>query len=186
MFCGPRALGTGWQGGWHAAQNMSRILRFYEDQCYNPHANEYHAIYLAVIPRWKVFGSLTGRGSRPVGCFLARHDCRWWQMPRPAGWSQRASAYHQIHVLASTPRSWYEDTLKVRCRFFKVIRLHMCKNWLALVRMVIGKGHWCDEVVAGIVQKQLEAWFATVPHKDVRWSIYAAESRYYRVAWWND
>jgi hypothetical protein len=169
---------------------MQQDLRFYEDQLYNPHASEYYELYKNVTPRgWKVWGSLTGRGSELSRNFLADHSlCRkWWEVKYKCGRlvAARDSAYHQIKVLAPAATSWYNDTLKVRGWFFKLIRLHVCKNWLALVRVVVGRAHWCNDLVAGILCKQLEAWFATVPHADVRWSIYVDQRRKYRVCWWN-
>jgi glycosyltransferase involved in cell wall biosynthesis len=98
----------------------------------------------------------------------------------------------QIDVLEAVPGPIeYTDTLQVRNRVFKVIRAKVCKNWLEYVRLLIVAAMaemnlWCDDDVANAVLQQLEAWFATVPHKDVRWSNYLNERDKYRVCWWKD
>ena len=182
MFCGPPMA---------AAIPDMLHLRFYEDQLYNVHSREYSELYEDVIPRrWKVWGSLT----RPVGSnwassFLVSHSlCRkWWEI-RYRGSNRlgrRDCAWHQMQVLVPYPHSWANDTLHARNYVFKVIRARVCRQWLARVRVHIGRADWCDDVVAGVVCQQLEAWFARLPHADVRWSTYVEQRRQYRVCWWN-
>jgi hypothetical protein len=79
----------------------------------------------------------------------------------------------------------FDDTLRARNWWYRQIRVSQCQEWLVLVRLLVNKTHWGNDVVAATVCKQLEAWFATVPHEDVRWANYLGQ-RGYRVCWWKD
>ncbi len=103
-------------------------------------------------------------------------------------------AFHRIPVLAC---GYYSDGYytfgdeeepawvhRIRNRCFKWIRVIVCRQWLERVRMEIRRAEWCDDVVAHTVIAQLEAWFAAVPHEDVRWSEYDYLFEVYRVKQW--
>jgi len=174
MFCGP------WT---HRPCPTSYLVRFYEDQLSNPHAGEFWTLYGLVLPRgWRVFGShtfCTKQQGVPAVNALARIKK-----------IRRGFVYtlHRIPVLV-VRRGFcpplYEHTERVRCRFFKVLRPGLCRQWLAHVRVLLLKqAEWGSVDVADCVAAQLEAWFATVPHRDVRWSDYVPERGRYRVCWW--
>ena len=182
MFCGPRA------GPYRF--DIKLDLRFYDDQLYNPHANEYYELYENFTPRgWKVWGSLTSpAGSELVRRFLSSHSLcsKWWDVRFQSGRrvGARDCAWHQIKVLVPMPVSWFNDTLHARNYVFKVIRARVCRQWLARVRVHIGRAPWCDDGVATVIVAQLEAWFAAVPHEEVQWSEYDDWLRRYRVIQW--
>jgi hypothetical protein len=167
------------------------LAPFFADQLYNSHAGEFFWLYNRVIaPDYKVWSSGVLHSGKVGSCtaahFLAHH--RWWVKTRRLA-SNVYSAYHQIDVVTPVVgRHEYTDTLQARNRVFKFIRAKVCKNWLEYVRllMMAETNYWCDDVVANTVLQQLEAWFATVPHKDVRWSNYLNERDKYRVCWWKD
>ncbi len=154
-------------------------VRFYQDQLYNPHAPEYWTLYGLVLPDWRVFGSPTWSTKErgvPAANALAtiKKDRRRF-----------VYSLHRIPVLVHWARGTYEHTERVRCRFFKVLRPRLCRQWLAHVRVLLLKqAEWGSVDVADCVLAQLGAWFATVPHREVRWSDYVPERGRYRVCWW--
>ena len=153
---------------------MEQDLQFYQDLLYNPHASEYNELIAnVVVHTWKVWGRLTGRRSIFARRFLVRHSLgkKWWEVKYKGGRRvlARDTAFHQIKLLVPYPRSWFNDTLHARHWCFKMIRARVCRQWLARVRVHIGRADWCNDLVAGIVCNQLEAWFVRVPHADVRW-----------------
>ena len=150
MFCGPpagraaldRAYGFGEAEQRRFKADMEQDLQFYQDLLYNPHASEYNELIAnVVVHTWKVWGSLTGRGSIFARHFLVKHSLgkKWWEVKYKGGRRvlARDTAFHQIKLLVPYPRSWFNDTLHARHWCFKLIRLHVCKNWLALVRVVV-------------------------------------------------
>lgn len=168
--------------------------RFYADQLYNPYADEYYDLFnLLFRDHHKVFGCLTflthlmperaseflveGHAAQKVQQYDAQRGC--WRC-------LRAVAYHQIKVFTQIPRARYSDPriLKPRNFVYNVIRVHQCTWWLEHVRMLIRHQHWADDVVIKAIQDQLEAWFKTVSHEDVRFSCYLPGARNsYRVCW---
>jgi hypothetical protein len=162
------------------------LAPFFQDQLYNSHGGEFFWLYHRVIARdYKVWSSgvlHSGKvGSCTAAIFLAHF--RGWDKK----WSNVRSAYHQIDVVTPVVgHHEYTDTLQARNRVFKVIRAKVCKNWLEHVRLLMMATYWCDNVVANTVLQQLEAWFATVPHKDVRWSNYLNERAKWKVFCWKD
>jgi hypothetical protein len=144
--------------------------QFFQDQLYNPHGRHFLDLYRVVFAqtRWVVFGSfqlITRQHGVPVATALVRGPARLvGSLPY---------TYHGIPVLASWPRPFYDRTEGVRSRFFKVIRVRVCRHWLAHVRVLLCK--ICSPDVADCVAKELEAWFATVPHREVRWSDFDPE-----------
>ena len=190
---------------------LKNTRRFYEDQLYNPEINcdlSMRELYSQTIPlHWRVYCSVVwsvySGEARPtivdscVDQFLTSgmyYIPGWEHRHRNLHWDRRGCnhtrqpyAWHRIPVLVTVFHdSWDEPTwcANVRNRVFKVIRVHLCKNWLALMRVVVGKEDWCDDVVANTISEQLEAWFATVPHQEVQWSEYDDWLSRYRVMQW--
>ncbi len=176
--------------------HMPLIAPFFQDQLYNRHADEFYRLYQRVVSKdYQVWGCsvlYSGKNRfRTAAMFLACLDDWWVQKPRLA--SNGYIAYHQLSVLESLPspkkfRIEGKNDLKVRNRFFTPIRARALEHWLDYVRLLMTAktNYWCDDLVARVLQEQLKAWFATVPHKDVRWSIYLNERDKYRVCWWED
>ncbi len=104
----------------------------------------------------------------------------------------RTPAFHRIPVLAfghyidSYVTTGDEPTWVRRTRnyVFKIIRVRVCRQWLARVRVEICRAQWCDDGVADVIIAQLETWFAAVPHEEVQWSVYDDWLRRYRVIQW--
>ena len=188
------------------------MRQFYEDQLYNPAIDgdpSMRELYSQTIPlHWRVYCSVVwsvyyseALSSTIVDSCVDKHLTSsayyipdWEHRHYNSYWDSRGYnhtrklyAWHRIPVLVTEIHdSWDEPTwcANVRNRFFKVIRGHVCKNWLALVRVVVGRAYWCDKVVGNIISEQLEAWFATVPHQEVQWSEYDDWLRRYRVMQW--
>lgn len=167
MFCGP------------GADRTFTGKQFFQDQLYNPHGRHFLDLYRVVFAqtRWVVFGSVplaTKNDGVPVATALVRGPARRVRL------LLMPYTYHGIPVLASCPRPFYDHTEGVRSRFFKVIRARVCRHWLAHVRVLLSKAEWGSDDVADCVDcvaKELEAWFATVPHREVRWSDFDPESK---------
>jgi hypothetical protein len=182
---------------------MFSVLRhprqFYQDQLYNPHAGDLGMwdFYQKAIPSlWRVYGSAENdpvskiHGSAAFSCLAAAHRLpyTWYWHPGVL----TTPAFHRIPVLAcghyidSYVTSLSEPTWvrSIRIRVFKVIRVHVCRQWLARARIEIRRADWCDDVIANVIIEQLEAWFATVPHEEVQWSEYDDWLRRFRVIQW--
>jgi len=162
---------------------------FYLDQLYNPHADKLgmFEFYREVIPsHWIVFLSADNKRIFSISAFSCLHvsHCDHWRV-------HRTPAFHRIPVLACGPYTESQKTngeplwsRSIRNYVFKVIRVRVCRQWLARARMEIYRAQWCDHVVADIITAQLEAWFAAVPHEEVKWSEYDDWLRIYRVKQW--
>ncbi len=190
---------------------LKKMLRFYEDQLYNPEINcdlSMRELYSKTFPlHWRVYCSVVWSvyssevsstivdssvdqfltsGMYYIPGWKHRHDNSNWDR-RGYNNTRKLYAWHRIPVLCREVHdSWDEPTwcANVRNRVFKVIRVHLCKNWLALVRVVLGQADWCKDVVADTIITELEAWFATVPHQEVQWSEYDDWLGRYRVMQW--
>ncbi len=170
--------------------------QFYQDQLYNPHAGAdgMRAFYRRVISDHWVYrsaenGLLSEIHSFPAFSLLAAtHRIPYWDRR-----VYTTPAFHRIPVLAfGYINSYIRKAIggepwwarKTRIRVFKVIRVRVCRQWLARVRVHIGRAPWCDDSVADVIVAQLEAWFAAVPHEEVQWSEYDDWLRRYRVIQW--
>ena len=165
---------------------------FYLDQLYNPHADNLgmFEFYREVIPsHWTVYQSAENdpvskiHGLAAFSCLYVSH-CTHWRV-------HRTPAFHRIPVLAAGRYAAGYTTNDepmwariVRSNVFKIIRVRLCRQWLARVSVEICRAQWCDYVVADIITAQLEAWFAAVPHEEVQWSEYDDGLRIYRVKQW--
>ncbi len=188
--------------------------RFYQDQLYNPRAGDAGMwdFYRRVIAdHWKVHRSadngLPGLCSNiyafPAFSFLAAAhrlpwtmqdgDCRLYS-------SRTTPAFHRIPVLACGPWDATDSehaaepmwARRARNYVFKILRARLCRQWLARVRLEIGRAQhmgvseifWCKDGVPDVIAAQLEAWFAAVPHEEVQWSEHDDWLRRYRVTQW--
>jgi hypothetical protein len=184
--------------------------RLYQDQLYNPRAGDagMWEFYRRVIAdHWMVHRSadngLPGLCSKiskiyafPAFSFLAAAH-------RIPDWDRRVyssrtpgttPAFHRIPVLAcghwvvadGVEPMWARRT---RNYVFKAIRARVCRQWLARVRVEIGRAQhmgvfWCKDGVPDVIAAQLEAWFAAVPHEEVQWSEHDDWLGRYRVIQW--
>lgn len=203
MFVGPPAdrASLGWRAyGWSVQEqrryefDKEQDMRFYVDQLYNLHAFSSSTVLDNVIPRTHmVWGTLTGRASRPARLFVAsyNHGNAWWEYR--CSWGRRRAvtlpAWHQVPVLVRGNGGRFDDTLRARNWWYRQIRVLQCQEWLVLVGLLVKKTDWGNDVVAKTVCDQLEAWFATVRHEDVRWANclgFAGAKLRYRVCWWKE
>ncbi len=90
------------------------------------------------------------------------------------------------HVADCVEPMWARRT---RNYVFKMIRARVSRQWLARVRVEIGRAQhmgsfWCTDGVPDVIAAQLEAWFAAVPHEEVQWAEYDHWLGRYRVMQW--
>jgi len=155
--------------------------KFYEHELYNPFAGENDQLYYVFIPPyWDVYCST----DRDPTSQIRDHVANIYLLLHPISYTRMYEwfPFNRIPVtIMSYPSRYLEEEMvavgmNARIRMFEIIRKHLCRQWLARVRVELNRS--LSEDVLDLLTAQLEAWFATVPHEDVRFSQVDSRGRY--------